>query len=180
MASRRMSIGLIVFILIIGVWYIFRPDQKTKPIGKDVNLTLTSPAFDTFKHIPSLYACNGKNIHPPFAITNVPGRTQTLALIIDDPDEPTGTFTHWVIWNIHADTTRILEGEIPKESQEGTNSAGSFGYTPLCSALGQHRYFFTLYALDAKLGLDGKAVKFDVIQAMSGHVLAQSLLVGVY
>ena len=87
-----------------------------------------------------------------------------------------------MIWNIHPDIAVIKEGEVPAESQEGTNSAGSVGYTAPCPppAGGQHRYFFTLYALDSTLGLDGKAGKADVENNMKGHVMAQSLLVGVY
>jgi len=145
-------------------------------------MKLTSPAFENYQEIPILYTCDGKKIHPPLAVLGVPAGTKSLALIVDDPDAPSGTFTHWVIWNIHPNITVIEEGTIPQESQEGTNSAGSMGYAPPCPppAGGQHRYFFTLYALDAKLGLDGKATKADVENSMQSHIMEQSLLVGVY
>lgn len=163
-----------------GVYYIFRPTFKTTPVAVQASMKLTSPAFENYQKIPSLYTCDGKKIHPPLAVSGVPAGTKSLALIVDDPDAPAGTFTHWVIWNIHPDITMMEEGKIPQESQEGANSAGSIGYTPPCPPSSTHRYFFTLYALDAKLGLDGKATKTDVENTMKGHVMAQSLLVGVY
>lgn len=170
-----------IAILIVGLVYIVRPyfSQK-KPTPVDQSMKLTSPAFENYQKIPALYTCDGKKIHPPFAISGIPDGTKSLVLIVDDPDAPTGIFTHWVIWNIHPDTVLIEEGKIPSESQEGTNSAGSIGFVPPCPPSGRHRYFFTLYALDAKLGIDGKAVKTDVEKAIAGHVIVQSLLVGVY
>jgi len=143
-------------------------------------MKLTSPAFNNYQKIPVVYTCDGQKLHPPLVISGVPSTVKSLALVVDDPDAPNGTFTHWVIWNIHADTTVIAEGTVPPESQEGTNSAGTVGYTPPCPPSGQHRYFFTLYALDAKLGLDGKATKADIEKVFAGHVTEESLLVGVY
>jgi hypothetical protein len=170
-----------VAILILGLAYIVRPlfFQK-KPATVKLNMKLTSSAFEHNQKIPVLYTCDGASIHPPFSVADVPAGTKSLAIIMDDPDAPSGTFTHWVIWNISPDTISVPEGVVPEKSEEGTNSAGEAGYTPPCPPSGQHRYFFTLYALDAKLGLDGKAVKADVEKAMAGHVMAQSLLVGVY
>jgi len=177
------KILLIGAILIVGIWYLRIPfvSQK-KPAPVQTSMKLTSSAFANEGKIPVLYTCDGGNIHPPLTITGVPDAAKSLALIVDDPDAPGGTFTHWVIWNIHPDTAMIADAAVPEKSQEGTNSAGSIGFTPPCPppAGGQHRYFFTLYALDATLGLDGKATKEDVENAMRGHVMAQSLLVGVY
>lgn len=171
--------GAILCIVVgFGVYYVAHPTPT--PTVVQVSMKLTSPAFENYQKIPTLYTCDGKKIHPPLAVLGVPSGTKSLVFIVDDPDAPNGTFTHWVIWNIHADTTLIAEGAVPKESQEGTNSAGSIGFAPPCPPSGQHRYFFTLYALDAKLGLDGKATKADVENSMQGHVTAQSLLVGVY
>lgn len=143
-------------------------------------MKLTSSAFANEGKIPVLYTCDGGNIHPPLTITGVPDAAKSLALIVDDPDAPGGTFTHWTIWNIRPDTAVIEEGVVPEKSQEGTNSAGQVGFFPPCPPSGTHRYFFTLYALDATVGLDGKATKTDVEKAIAGHVIAQSLLVGVY
>jgi hypothetical protein len=186
--KKYVSVGVILCIVIgLGVYYVvqpFIPKHSTgvspSPTVTQVSMKLTSPAFDNYQKIPSLYTCDGNKMHPPLTIAGVPSGVKSLVLIVDDPDAPTGIFTHWVIWNIRPDTTGIEEGKVPTESQEGTNSAGSIGYTPPCPPSGQHRYFFTLYALDAKLGLDGKATKTDVERDMSGHVMAQSLFVGVY
>lgn len=171
---------ILCIVLVLGVYYVFRPSFTPTPAVQEVSMKLTSSAFEHNQKIPTLYTCDGGNIHPPLAILGVPEGAKSLALIVDDPDAPGGTFTHWVIWNIHPDTTTITEGAVLEKSQEGTNSAGQIGFYPPCPPSGQHRYFFTLYALDAKLGLDGKATKTDVEKAIAGHVMAQSLLVGVY
>jgi len=188
------KILLIGAILIVGIWYLRIPffSQK-KPAPVQTSMKLTSSAFANEGKIPVLYTCDGGNIHPPLTITGVPDAAKSLALIVDDPDAPGGTFTHWTIWNIRPDTAVIEEGAVPEKSQEGTNSAGQIGFFPpcppelrsgdcgrACPPSGQHRYFFTLYALDAMVGLDGKATKTDVEKAIAGHVIAQSLLVGVY
>jgi hypothetical protein len=187
---KYISFGGILFIVaVVGAYYIAHPFLKKDvsnispaPTAASISMKLTSPAFENYQNIPASYTCDGKKLHPPLSIAGVPEGTKSLAIIIDDPDAPNGTFNHWVIWNIHPDTTLIAEGKAPTESQEGTNSAGQIGYMPPCPppAGGQHRYFFTLYALDAKLGLDGKATKADVENAMKGHVIAQALLIGVY
>ena len=172
--------GVILCIVAFGVYYIFRPAVPSAPKVIQASMKLTSPAFENYQKIPVVYTCDGQKLHPPLAISGVPSAAKSLALVVDDPDAPNGTFTHWVIWNIHADTTVIAEGTVPPESQEGINSAGTVGYTPPCPPSGQHRYFFTLYALDAKLGLDGKATKADIEKVFAGHVMEESLLVGVY
>ena len=155
--------------------------KKFSLVVDKASMKLSSFAFENFQTIPVSNTCDGNKIHPPLVIGGVPAGTKSLVIIIDDPDAPNGTFTHWVIWNIDPGTEKIMERVIPEKSQEGTNSAGTVGYTPPCppSADGKHRYFFTLYALDAKLGLDGKATKTDVEKSMSGHIISQSLLVGV-
>ena len=184
--KNRLVAGGILCIVLAGAYYILRPyiEYQLKLNAPKTNVSasmkLTSPAFENNQKIPVLYTCDGKKIHPPFAIADVPEGAKYLAIVIDDPDAPPGTFTHWVIWNIHANITDIPEGVVPQESQEGTNSSGRTGFVAPCPPNGQHRYFFTLYALDTKLGIDGKATKADLENAMSGHVMAQSLLVGVY
>ncbi len=172
---------LVVAILIVGLLYVVRPyffQKKSVPVAE--SMKLTSPAFENYQKIPALFTCDGTKRHPPLSVSGVPAGAKSLAIIVDDPDAPSGIFTHWVIWNIDPLTKEIAEGSVPEKSQEGTNSSGETGYTPPCPPSGQHRYFFTLYALDAKLGLDGKAMKADVEKSIAGHVMAQSLLVGVY
>jgi len=180
--KKRAAIISVSIICIIGILYIFRPVKKISLVVGTVSMKLSSPAFENFQKIPVSYTCDGNKIHPPLTIAGMPAETKSLIIIVDDPDAPNGTFTHWIIWNIDPSIKEIQEGIVPEKSQEGMNSAGTVGYTPPCppSTDGKHRYFFTLYALDAKLGLDGKATKKDVEQAMVGHVMEQSLLMGVY
>lgn len=182
MINRVIQSGILLIVLVLAAYYIFRPTVTTAPAVQEVSMKLTSSAFEHNQKIPVLYTCDGGNIHPPLAILGVPDAAKSLALIVDDPDAPGGTFTHWVIWNIDPATKEIPAGQVPPKSQEGINSGGQLGFFPPCPppAGGQHRYFFTLYALDATLGLDGKATKEDMENAMRGHVMAQSLLVGVY
>jgi Raf kinase inhibitor-like YbhB/YbcL family protein len=177
------KIFFIGVILIAGILYILKPYLFQKTAAPVQNsMILTSSAFGNGGKIPVEFSCDGEKIHPPLSIAGVPSAAKSLVIIVDDPDAPSGIFTHWVIWNIDPSVKEIKEEVVPEKSQEGTNSAGSIGYTPPCPppAGGQHRYFFTLFALDAKLGLDGKATKAEVEGAMAGHVMVQSLLVGVY
>lgn len=185
------KILLIGVILIIGIWYIrvpftgagrdkYFPKVTPAPTKTPQNMKLTSTAFANEEKIPVQYTCDGSKVNPPLAITGAPEGTKSLAMIVDDPDAPMGTFTHWVIWNIDAGTTQIASGGIPEKSIEGINSAGRTGYTPPCPPSGSHRYFFTLFALDITVGLDGKAKKVELETAMKGHILEQTNLIGSY
>jgi Raf kinase inhibitor-like YbhB/YbcL family protein len=141
-------------------------------------LTVKSPAFEPNKQIPEKYSCDGENINPPLTIENIPKETKSLALLMDDPDAPSGTFDHWVVWNIPPSTSKIAEHTVP--GTEGLNSAREHGYHAPCPPSGTHRYFFKVYALDMELGLGANAKKKDVEKAMQGHILAKGELVGLY
>jgi len=143
-------------------------------------MKLTSRAFVNEEKIPAEYTCDGKKLHPPFTISGIPEGTKSLSMIVDDPDAPLGTYTHWVIWNIDPATAGIAAGEVPKGAQEGTNSGGKTGFYPPCPPNGSHRYFFTVIALDTTIGLDGKATKADLENAQKGHTLEQTNLIGSY
>ena len=142
------------------------------------DLLLKSPAFENNKKIPLKYTCDGTNISPPLTIEGIPDEAKTLALIVDDPDAPSGTFDHWVVWNIRASTNKIDENKAP--GTEGMNSARERGYHGPCPPSGTHRYFFKVYALDTSLDLSAKSKKKDVEKAMGGHVLAKGELIGLY
>ena len=180
-----------MIVALVGAWYIsipfvgpnkYVPPPVVTPTGVPQNMKLTSSAFVNEDKIPTEFTCDGQKIHPQLSISGVPAGTKQLAIIIEDPDAPTGTFTHWVIWKIDPATLGIAAGVVPEQSQEGTNSAGTIGFTPPCPppAGGSHRYFFTLYALDTTIGLDGKAKKDDLVAAMSGHIIEQTNLIGSY
>ena len=140
-------------------------------------LIVKSPAFENNQLIPVKYTCDGQDVNPPLMIEGVPPETKTLALIVDDPDAPRGTFDHWVVWNIPP-SGKIEEHSIP--GTEGLNSAGQRGYMGPCPPSGTHRYFFKVYALDAKLNLKSEARKKDLEKAMESHVLAKGELIGLY
>ncbi len=142
-------------------------------------MKLTSPAFEHGGEIPSLFTCDGSDISPPLEISDVPKGTASLALVMDDPDAPGGTFDHWVVWNIPPGTGRIASGSEPQGVQ-GRTDFGRMGYGGPCPPSGTHRYVFKLYALDTKLGLGRGSRKDDLEAAMRGHVLAEALLEGSY
>ena len=143
-------------------------------------MKLTSPAFDMNQAIPSKYTCQGENISPPLEVGDVPHETQSLAVILDDPDAPSGDFVHWVVWDIDPGTTGIDENRVPTGAIQGINSASQAHYTGPCPPSGTHHYHFKLYALDTKLTLPSSAQKQDLLQAMEGHNIVQAELVGTY
>jgi Raf kinase inhibitor-like YbhB/YbcL family protein len=143
-------------------------------------LSITSPAFPHNGMIPIKYTCDGADVSPPLSIGNVPEKTGSLALIVDDPDAPMGTWVHWVVWNIAADTREIPENTVPPGALQGTNDFGKQKYGGPCPPSGTHRYFFKLYALNAPLALKAGATKAQVEEARSGHLLGKTELVGLY
>jgi len=140
-------------------------------------LELLSPAFEADDIIPVKYTCDGEGINPPLEIHNIPDDAETLALIVEDPDAPGGTFDHWLMWNIQP-VDLIDENTIPGIS--GTNSAGKTGYHPPCPPKGVHRYYFHVYALDSELDLAPHASKENLLQAMKSHILAEGTIMGRY
>ena len=139
---------------------------------------MKSSVFEANKPIPKKYSCRGEGINPPLSIDGVPKEAKTLALLMDDPDAPMGTFDHWVVWNIPASTKSIGEKTVP--GTEGLNGMRKKGYTGPCPPSGTHRYFFKVYALDTELKLPDKTTKREVEAAMQGHILAKGELIGLY
>ncbi len=142
------------------------------------DLTVRSSAFEAGKLIPKEYSCDGQEINPPLTVGGIPKETKTLVLAVDDPDAPSGTFDHWIVWNISPSTNMITEDSVP--GKEGLNSARQRGYMGPCPPSGTHRYFFKVYALDTELNLSENAKKKDVEKAMQGHILAKGELMGRY
>ena len=140
---------------------------------------LTSTAFAEGKPIPVRYSCDGEDISPPLAWSDPPAGTQSLALIMDDPDAPIGTWDHWVVFNLPANMRELPEAT-SVAATTGKNSWGRNDYGGPCPPGGTHRYFFKLYALDTTLGLDESANKKQVLSAMEGHILAEAELMGTF
>ena len=148
-----------------------------------MTLTLTSTAFVDGKNIPDQYSCWGEGNSPPLEWSGAPNGTNSFALIMDDPDAPSGTYTHWVIYNIPSSSTGLAEAIAPDAqladgSVQGTNSSRRTGFTSPCPPSGTHRYYFKLHALDTVLDLPSGASKDQLLKAMQGHVLAQGQLMG--
>jgi len=144
------------------------------PVGA---LEVSSPAFEEGGAIPARYTCEGMNINPPLQIGQIPEGTQTLVLIVEDPDTAKGVFDHWIVWNIPPGN-RIEENSHPGIS--GTNGAGKTGYHGPCPPSGSHRYYFHVHALDAALDIQAGETKETVQTAMAPHLLASGQLMGRY
>ena len=148
-------------------------------------MTLASPAFVHEGPIPSRYACDGADLSPPLAFAGVPAEAASLVLICDDPDASAGVWDHFVLYNLSPATPGLPEGlhqapAYPDGSLSGSNSWGRYGYGGPCPPSGVHRYFFTLYALDAMLDLPPGATKAELLRAAKGHILASATLMGRY
>ena len=142
-------------------------------------MKVTSSAFQQGANIPSKFSCDGPNTSPPLQISDVPTEAKSLVLIVDDPDAPSGLFTHWVVCNISPQATTIAEGSTPKGVQ-GTNDFGKSGYGGPCPPSGTHRYYFKVFALDRELDLPVGAKRSQLDSAIKGHVIAQGELMGRY
>ena len=147
---------------------------------------IKSSAFSQGQSIPQKYACDGPDRSVPLTWTDPPAGTKSFALIADDPDAPMGTWVHWVLYDLPAETHQLPEG-VPKQetlsdgSRQGMNDFGRIGYGGPCPPPGKpHRYFFKLYALDKKAGLPPRATKPQVLDAMKSHVLAEAQLMGTH
>ncbi|MGD8935782.1 MAG: YbhB/YbcL family Raf kinase inhibitor-like protein [Thiogranum sp.] len=154
-----------------------------------MEMKLSSPAFVEGGEIPRLYTCEGKDISPPLAWSEVPGGAKSLVLVVDDPDAPDPaaprmTWVHWVLYNLPADSDGLPEGvssaELPPPAAEGMNDWKRSGYGGPCPPVGRHRYVHKLYALDTVLTGLSRPTKAQVESAMQGHVLAQARLIGTY
>jgi Raf kinase inhibitor-like YbhB/YbcL family protein len=152
-------------------------------------MELSSSAFVQNAEIPSVHTCEGSDQSPPLAWSGVPAGTQSLVLIVDDPDAPDPaapemTWVHWVLYNIPPGTTGLPAGvphtNLPPGTREGLNDWRREGYGGPCPPIGRHRYVHKLVALDTVLPVLKPATKAALEKAMQGHVLAQGELVGYY
>jgi Raf kinase inhibitor-like YbhB/YbcL family protein len=151
-----------------------------------MSFILKSTAFPNGGAIPKKYTCDGADLSPALSWDDAPAGTESLALIVDDPDAPMGTWTHWLIWNIPAKAT-LLPEDTPKMNlldngaRQGGNDFKRIGYGGPCPPPGKpHRYFFKLYALDARLEVKAGAVRSELEPALKPHVLAQTEWMGTY
>ena len=149
-------------------------------------LTLGTSSFEPGKNIPMKYTCDGDDLSPQLSWEGAPEGTETFALIMDDPDAPGRTFTHWVVYNIPEFRNELPEGVraeklIKKNCSQGLNDFGMMGYGGPCPPHGKpHRYRFHLYALNSVLDVPSGVSKNAILAAMKGHVLAEAEIIGLY
>lgn len=149
--------------------------------AQDSSMKISSTAFAPDSSIPAEYTCDGANTSPALTWEGVPDKTKSLALIVEDPDAPKGTWVHWVVYNIPADANSLV-APLPEGIREGKTSFGKPGYGGPCPPKGKgpHRYFFRLYALDSMLTLPPDADSAALKEAMKGRTLATAELMGRY
>jgi Raf kinase inhibitor-like YbhB/YbcL family protein len=169
MRSKGVFAVLLAILLVMGCKR--SPEVPAKP---SMGMTLASPAFADNGEIPAKYGCSGggQAVSPPLTIGGVPASAKSLALMVDDPDAPGGTFTHWLVWNIAPATTTVAEGLTPAGASEGKNGYGKAGWGAPCPPSGEHHYVFTLYALDT--------AQVASSEEIPKHAVAQAKLVGRY
>ena len=148
------------------------------------DLRVKSPQFGDGSAIPIEHTCEGADVPPDLAWSPPPPGTQSVALVVEDPDapdpeRPTTVFTHWVVTGIAPTTTQLRGGRLPAGAVQGTNDFGRRAWGGPCPPVGRHRCFFKIYALDIPLDAPG-ITRFELLVAMRGHILAQGELVGTY
>ncbi|HVE81073.1 MAG TPA: YbhB/YbcL family Raf kinase inhibitor-like protein [Candidatus Dormibacteraeota bacterium] len=143
-------------------------------------MKLISPVFENNSAIPPKYTCQGENINPPLNYVDVPEDAQSLALVVDDPDAPSGNFVHWLVWDIDPATPGIGENSVPEHAVQGRNDFGRQNYGGPCPHSGTHRYCFRLYALKTKLNLPPSASKSELEEAMKDKIIKHAEIGGQY
>ena len=145
-------------------------------------MELKSDVFENNEKIPGKYTCDGEDVSPQLSILNVPENSKSLVLIMDDPDavKPAGkVWDHWIVFNIPIETKEILEAQGP-QGVHGKGTSGNLNYMGPCPPDAEHKYFFKLFALDITLDLSQGSTKQEVEEAMQGHIIEQTELIGRY
>lgn len=177
------GIGLIIFFVVSRE--INRLGQQTNSnresyISNTASMQITSPAFEQNGQIPEKYTCEGEGVNPPLQFKDVPPEARSLVLIVDDPDAPSTTWVHWLVWNISPGAAGIVENSVPPEAMQGLTDFGQQQYGAPCPPSGSHRYFFKLYALDSKLSISSFSDKAALEKAIEARMLTKAELIGLY
>jgi Raf kinase inhibitor-like YbhB/YbcL family protein len=180
--TRRLKMlpGMRILPLVVIAYLLMPGVIMGKEVNRMTTLTITSRSFTDKGMIPAQFTCDGRDVNPSLEWGTTPTGTRTLALIMDDPDAPVGTWVHWVVWNIPPETRNIKENSVPVGVVQGFNSWKRNAYGGPCPPSGTHRYYFKLYALDTALNLPQTATKGELELVMHGHILAQGEIMGTY
>jgi Raf kinase inhibitor-like YbhB/YbcL family protein len=188
---RRLAIGVPLLLAALPACGGGPPTGSILPEDPKMNtIRLQSTAFAEGGAIPKTYTCDGEDVSPPLKWSGVPDAAKSLALVVEDPDAPRGTWTHWVLFDLPADVGELPQG-VPKEervelgpggkaARQGKNDFGKTGYGGPCPPSGTHRYVFQLFALDTEPGLRPGTTREQLLRAIKGHVLAEGRLTGRY
>jgi Raf kinase inhibitor-like YbhB/YbcL family protein len=180
-------VSFLAFAFTLAIFFVFTrstlhpaPFSQSQTTQSSMNqlFHFFSPVFSDGGTIPSDYTCKGEGGSPPLAIEHAPPHAASLALIVRDPDAPSGDFIHWIAWNIKPGVTEIESKKILDGATEGISSAGLKGWTPPCPPSGTHRYVFTVYALDSVLELPETGTVAELENALKGHVIDQAQIIG--
>jgi Raf kinase inhibitor-like YbhB/YbcL family protein len=176
--NQRIGIVAIGVACVLGsICMSFAQGPVTGNETRRADMKITSPEFEHNTYIPKKFTCEGQDINPALVISDIPAQAKSLALIVDDPDAPMGTWVHWVVYDIPVGN-RIGENTTP--GKQGVNNSGIKKYHGPCPPSGTHRYFFKVYALDAALNLSEGISKGALEKAMQGHILDKAELIGLY
>ena len=145
-----------------------------------MGMKITSQVFTNGGKIPDKFTMYGENHIPPLHFDDVPESARSLALIVDDPDAPSGTFNHWILFNMDPKTRDIKEDAVPVMATQGRNDYGEVGYGGPQPPSGEHRYFFKAYALDTVLPLSRGVRRIDLEHEIQDHIIDSATLMGKY
>ena len=175
------SAAVLLVLAVLAVGCADDGDGAEEPAtGVDESITVTSSAFEADRPIPEVYSCDGDDVSPPLAWDGVPADAEAVALVVDDPDAPGGTYVHWIVLDIPPATTSVGEGAVPDGGVQADNSNGDAAYTGPCPPGGTHHYRFTVYALHAPTGLFEGAPTDEALAAIDEHATARGRLTATY
>lgn len=187
MKKYWLILGGILIIGGVGVYYWYwgrgygKIELQEEKLTVATTMKVTSAAFNHTERIPEQYTCKGQNINPPLVISAVPEGVQSFVLIVEDPDAPIGTWDHWLLFNIEPTVREIIENSVPPGGIQVKNSFGKVEYGGPCPPPGSaHRYFFKIYALNAKLNPTLVQDKKTLLALSEGRVLASAELIGTF
>lgn len=184
--AKKISLAIIIIGIIFVLTYVYLKNanhNNSQNINQltPTNMKITIDSFKNGENIPQKYSCDGSNINPEIKITEIPQKTQSLVLIMDDPDAPMGLFTHWVVFNIPASSSiTINENSVPQNSILGLNSANKTSYIGPCPPNGTHRYYFKIFALDTLLNFEEGIKREELEKVMASHIVDQAQYFGLY
>ncbi|MBW3557158.1 MAG: YbhB/YbcL family Raf kinase inhibitor-like protein [Actinobacteria bacterium] len=176
-ARRSLALVLIVLGGLVGsaCW---RSAPRQDPLPP-ATIKLTSEAFGEGAQIPERFSCEGENVSPPLAWSNLPDGAVELALVMTDPDAPGATFYHWIMVGIPASATSLGEGEVPEGAVEAESSSGKASYIGMCPPDGStHRYVFTIYALNSRVEVPAVQPPEATVAAIEDAAVARGMLTG--